>query len=115
MKLAILLLAALAFLHPQELLQTTDPMVIHTAEPRYTKKALDAKIEGSVILALVIEKDGTPSNIKVVRGLGMGLDEKAVECLRQWRFKAATDHSQPVSAKATVEVNFRLLSAPKSK
>jgi protein TonB len=45
----------------------------------------------------------------------MGLDEKAVECLKKWRFKPATNHSEPVSAKATVEMNFRLLQSSKSK
>jgi len=109
MKLAILLLIALASLDSQELPHTTVPIVIHEAEPQYTKEALAAKIGGTVTLSTVIETDGVPSKIKVVRSLGMGLDEKAVECLKQWRFKAATDHSKPVfPAKATIEINFRL-------
>jgi periplasmic protein TonB len=115
MKVAILLLITLAYLAPQELLHTTEPIVIHKAEPQYTKEALDAKIEGEVTLSFAIETNGVPSDIKVVRGLGMGLDEKAVECLKQWRFKAATNHSEPVPAKATVEINFRLPQGRQSK
>src|ERR1700674_752173 len=115
MKLAILLLTAIASLHPQELSHTTEPIVIHKTELQYTKEALDAKIEGDVILSSMIGADGVPSDIKLVRGLGMGLDEKAVECLKQWRFRPATDHSEPVSAKVTVEMNFRLLRSSKSK
>jgi len=57
----------------------------------YTNEALAAKIEGDVILSLMVGPDDVPSDIKVVRGLGMGLDEKAVECLQPWRFKPATN------------------------
>src|SRR3954471_15213308 len=115
MKLAILLLTAVAFLHCQELSHTTEPMVIHKTESQYTKEARDAKIEGDVILSSVIGADGVPSDIKLVRSLGMGLDEKAVECLKQWRFRPATNHNEPVSAKVTVEMNFRLPRSSNSK
>jgi protein TonB len=108
MRLAALFLIAVSFLHPQEISHTTEPRVAHRVEPEYTKEARDAKIEGVVILSLLIGADGAPSDIKVVRGLGKGLDEKAVECLQQWRFIPATNHSEPVSTKATFEMNFRL-------
>jgi TonB family protein len=110
MKLAaVLLLIALASSsRPQELSHTTEPAVVRKVEPEYTKEALDAKLEGNVVLSLVIGDDGVPVEIKVTRRLGMGLDQKAVECVRQWRFRPATSHSEPVSLKATVEVNFRL-------
>jgi protein TonB len=109
MKLAILLLTAVITLRPQEISHTTEPKPIHTVTPQYTKEALAAKIEGDVILSLMVGLDAVPSDIKVVGGLGMGLDEKAVECLQQWRFKPATNcFGEPVSAKATVVVNFRL-------
>ena len=109
MKLAILLLTAVITLRPQEISHTTEPKPIHTVRSQYTKEALAAKIEGDVILSLMVGLDGVPSDIKLVRGLGMGLDEKAVECLQQWRFRPATNYfSEPVSAKATVVVNFRL-------
>jgi periplasmic protein TonB len=56
----------------------------------------------------VVGIDGTPAEIKVVRGLGKGLDEKAVECLRQWRFAPALNHGDPRPMKVTTEVEFRL-------
>jgi len=109
MKITFLMLLAVIILRPQEISHTTEPQPIHTVRSQYTKEALAAKIEGDVILSLMVGPDGVPSDIKLVRGLGMGLDEKAVECLQQWRFKPATNYfSEPVSAKATVVINFRL-------
>jgi len=116
MKLAILLLTAVITLRPQEVSHTTEPKPIHTVRSQYTKEALAAKIEGDVILSLMVGPNGVPSDIKVVRGLGMGLDERAVECLQQWRFKPATNYfAEPVSAKVTVVVNFRLPQPSNSK
>jgi protein TonB len=115
MKLAILLLIAAVSLHPQELSHTTSPTLVHKVEPHYTKEALDAKLQGEVRLSFVVGSDGIPSDIKVVRALGMGLDEKAVECLQQWRFRPATNHGEPVDQKATLEVEFRLPSSSNSK
>ena len=113
MKFAILLLIAVVSLRSQEISHTTEPRLIHKAEPQYTKEARAAKIQGEVFLSLTIGVDGVPSDIKADRGLGMGLDEKAVECLQQWRFKPATGYfSEPVSAKVTIRINFRLLPPP---
>jgi protein TonB len=108
MKLAILLLIAAVSLRSQEISHTTEAAIIHKVEPQYSKEALDAKLQGEVRLSLVIGADGIPSDIKVVRGLGMGLDEKAVEALQQWRFKPATRHGEPVDQKMTLIMNFRL-------
>jgi protein TonB len=115
MKLAILLLIAVISLRSQEIPHTTEPTVIHRAEPQYTKEALDAKLQGQVRLLLTIGVDGIPADIKVVRGLGRGLDEKAVECLQQWRFKPATRHGEPVDQKVTFEMNFHLPLSSSSK
>jgi protein TonB len=110
MKFAILLLIAVVSLRSQEIRHTSEPRLIHKAEPQYTKEARAAKIQGEVFLSSMIGVDGVPSDIKVDRGLGMGLDEKAVECLQQWRFKPAIDYfGEPVSAKAKVVIHFRLL------
>jgi periplasmic protein TonB len=109
MKLAILLVIAAVCLRSQETRHTSEPRLIHKTEPQYTKEARAAKLQGEVHLSLMIGADGVPSDIKVDRGLGMGLDEKAVECLRQWRFKPAIDYfGEPVSAKARVDISFRL-------
>jgi len=107
-KFAILLLIAVVSLRSQEILHTTQPIVIHKVEPQYTKEGLEAKVQGTVDLLTVIGVDGVAGDITVNRGLGMGLDEKAIECLRQWRFRPATDHGEPVSAKAKVVIHFRL-------
>src|SRR5579863_1271000 len=111
MKLALLLLVgAVATLQPQTFPSTnmTHPAVTHRVEPEYTEEATAAKREGVVILAAVVGIDGLPAEITVVRGLGKGLDEKAVECLQKWRFKPAMHFGEPVAMKVTVEMNFRL-------
>jgi protein TonB len=115
MKLAIVLLIVVVSLRSQEISHNTPPILTHKVEPQYTKEALDAKLEGVVRLSATIGADGIPSDIKVVRGLGMRLDEKAVEALQQWRFKPATRHTEPVDQKVTVEVNFRLPPSSNSK
>jgi TonB family protein len=109
MRLSVLvLIAAACFLPAQEILHTTPPKVIHRVDLEYTDEALDAKLQGSAVLSTVVGTDGAPGEIKVVRGLGNGLDEKAVECLRQWRFAPALNHAERVPAKVTVEMSFRL-------
>jgi periplasmic protein TonB len=110
MKLAaLLLIAGAGLVHPQEILHSTTPRLIHKVEPEYTKEALDAKLEGVVGLSTVIDVDGVPTEIKVIHGIGMGLDEKAIKCLAQWRFSPATQHSEPVPIKVTIQMNFRIL------
>lgn len=105
--LPLLILAAGA-LHSQEISKMTAPAVIQRADPEYTAEATEAKIEGAVVLSMVIDTAGVPTEIHLVRGLGLGLDEKAVECLQRWRFRPATRFGQAIPMKATVEINFRL-------
>src|SRR4051812_40569582 len=62
---------------------TAPPQVLEKFDPEYTQEALDAKYEGTVALALVITTDGKASEISVVRPIGMGLNEKAVECVQK--------------------------------
>ena len=107
-RLALLLVTAAGILHAQEISHSTPPSVIHRSDPEYTKDALAAKLQGLVILSALIGIDGIPSEIKVIQGLGMGFDEKAVECLKRWRFKPATLYDEPVPRKVVVEMNFRL-------
>jgi protein TonB len=108
MKCIVLLLLAAVTLFPQEISHDTGVRVIHRADPEYTPEALEAKLTGTVVLSVVVDAEGNPTEVKVTRGLGNGLDEKAVECLQKWRFKPATRNGEPVPVKATVEVNFRL-------
>ena len=91
----------------------TSPRLIRKVEPRYTEKALDAKLEGSVMLSMEVWEDGKAHNIRVLRGIGMGLDEKAVEAVEQWVFKPGTKNGQPVRVLAQVQVTFRLVVNPR--
>lgn len=108
MKLALLLLVSASAMLPQAVPANSVPRILRLAEPEYTNEALAVKIEGTVTLEAVVGTDGSLSNIKVAKFLGKGLDEKAVECVQKWRFKAATRNGEPIAMKATIEVNFRL-------
>jgi periplasmic protein TonB len=84
------------------------PRPLYAPDPDYSDAARKAKYQGSVILWLVVGADGRPHNLRVARSLGMGLDEKALDAVRQWRFQPATLHRQPVAVEINVEVSFRL-------
>ena len=84
------------------------PEVIFEKKPSYTPEAMRAKIQGTVEMTAVIDEAGKPGDIKVTRPLGMGLDEKAVDTLSQWRFKPATKDAKPVRYLVTVEMTFTL-------
>jgi TonB family protein len=85
------------------------PVVIFKPEPGYSEEASAAKLNGNVTLGVVIGVDGKAKQITVVRPLGMGLDEKAIEAVEKWRFKPGTKDGNPVPVRANIEVNFRLL------
>ena len=84
------------------------PRIINRIEPEYTDQARENKLEGTVVLLLVVGVDGKAHDIRVKRSLGMGLDERAVEAVRQWQFKPATKDGQQVPLEVGLEVNFRL-------
>ncbi len=86
------------------------PLLINKVEPAYSEQAHKANLSGTVLLSLIVDQNGTPQDIRVIRGLGMGLDEKAIEAVTKWRFRPAMKAGQPVATPAQVEVNFRLLS-----
>ncbi len=85
------------------------PVAIFKVEPEYSEEARKAKFQGTVVLSIVIDEHGQPTNFKVVRPLGLGLDEKAIEAVQKWRFLPGKKEGHPVAVLATVEVNFRLL------
>ena len=85
------------------------PVVIFKREPEYSEEARKAKYQGSVTLYLEVDETGKPKNIRVLRSLGLGLDEKAIEAVTQWRFKPGTTNGVPVTMATTVKVDFRLL------
>lgn len=84
------------------------PVVIHKAEPAYTDEARNAKLQGTVVLRMVIRPDGKPHNIRVERSLGSGLDEQAIAAVQQWEFQPATKDGQPVAVLINVEIEFRI-------
>lgn len=84
------------------------PKVIYKVDPEFSEEARKNKWQGIVILKVIIGKDGKPEDIKVQRSLGMGLDEKAVAAVKQWRFDPGTKDGQPVPVEVSMEVSFRL-------
>jgi protein TonB len=84
------------------------PRAIYSPEPDYSDEARAAKYQGMVTLALVVRPDGRPASLRVVRSLGMGLDEKALEAVRVWRFEPGRKDGRPVPVQIEVEVDFRL-------
>jgi protein TonB len=87
----------------------TAPIAILKPEPEYSEEARKAKWSGSVMISLVVDVNGMPQSVQVVKPLGLGLDQKAIEAIMKWRFKPGTKDGKPVPVQATVEVNFRLL------
>jgi periplasmic protein TonB len=85
------------------------PSLIFKVEPEYSEEARKAKYQGVVILYVEIDPSGKASNIKVTRSLGLGLDEKAIEAVKKWKFKPGMKNGQAVTVAASIEVNFRLL------
>lgn len=84
------------------------PRAVFSPDPEYSEEARKAKYQGTVVLWVVVGPDGKPHDIRVQRTLGMGLDEKAIEAVRQWKFEPAKKDGQPVAVQINVEVNFRL-------
>ncbi|MGH9620670.1 MAG: energy transducer TonB [Bryobacteraceae bacterium] len=87
----------------------SEPVLLVKVEPEYSEEARKAKYSGTVMLSIIVDKNGLPRDIKVVRPLGLGLDQKAIEAVSKWRFKPAMKDGHPVAVQANVEVNFRLL------
>jgi TonB family protein len=85
------------------------PVVIVKVDPEYSEEARKAKYSGEVVLAIVVDTEGHAKDIHVVKSLGMGLDEKAMEAVEKWRFKPGMKGGQAVAVRATIAVNFRLL------
>jgi TonB family protein len=84
------------------------PVLIHKTVPEYTGEARAAHYQGTVLLRVEVGPDGDAHDIKVIRSLGLGLDEKAIEAVSQWKFKPGMKDGEPVNVAVTVEVTFRL-------
>jgi periplasmic protein TonB len=86
----------------------TAPRVIYAPDPEFSEEARKTKFQGMVVLWVIVGPDGRTHDIRVYRSLGMGLDEKAIEAIRQWIFEPGRKDGIPVAVQVNVEVNFRL-------
>ena len=84
------------------------PTLVREVRPIYTDDARRQRIQGDVILEIVVRSDGSVGSIKVRRSLGGGLDQRAIEAVRQWRFNPARRHGTPVDVAVEVAVEFKL-------
>jgi periplasmic protein TonB len=84
------------------------PIPIYTPEPEFSEEARKAKFAGDVIVSLYVDQQGRPVNVRVIRGAGMGLDEKAIEAVKQYKFKPAMENGKPVMVDLNVVVNFQI-------
>lgn len=84
------------------------PVVINTVDAEFSEEARAAKYSGICYVSLIVDAHGMPQNVQVIRALGMGLDEKAMEAVHQYRFKPGMKNGVPVPVEIMVEVNFRL-------
>src|SRR6195256_5037250 len=84
------------------------PRVIYQPEPEFSEEARKAKYQGTCTLMLVVDAAGRPTQIRVANSLGMGLDEKAIEAAKKWRFEPAMKNGHPVAVEIALEVDFHL-------
>jgi len=84
------------------------PIATYTPSAEYSEQARAAKFNGVVIVSVLVNEDGVPIDPQIKRAVGMGLDEKAIESVLQYRFRPATKNGAPVEARIMIEVNFKL-------
>ncbi len=86
----------------------SQPLVLTTVNPQFSEEARRKKVDGDVMVHLVVDENGLPQEVRVVRGIGYGLDEKAVEAVRQYRFRPAMRAGVPVRVEMNISVNFQI-------
>lgn len=86
----------------------TPPRAISTAEPEYTDEARKNRIQGVVTVSILVTEEGNPIDPQIIHSLDPGLDEKAIECALQYRFRPAMHEGTPIATRITIEMNFRL-------
>ena len=86
----------------------TAPLLITKVQPQYSEEARQTRVEGTVVLSVVVGADGVAHELTVLRSLRPDLDQKAIEAVSQWKFRPGQKDGQPVNVKATIEVNFRI-------
>lgn len=86
----------------------SNPILVYSPDPEFSDEARRAKYQGVCVVGLIVDAQGNPQRVHIVRPLGMGLDEKAMEAVRQYKFKPAIFHGHPVAVEVDIEVNFRI-------
>jgi protein TonB len=86
----------------------TAPSILREVKPDYTEEGRRRHIEGDVVLEIVVRSDGSVGNVKLLQGLGSGLDQRAIEAVRQWRFSPAKRYGTPVDVMVEVAMEFKL-------
>jgi TonB family protein len=86
----------------------TPPVLVSQVNPEYTPEAKAAKVHGAVAVNLWVDEHGKVQHVRVVRGPSSGLDEKAIDAVRQYKFKPAIEDGKPVMVALNVEVNFQI-------
>ena len=84
------------------------PRVVVQVDPEFSEEARKAKFSGDVTVRLVVDENGNPTHVSVVQDVGMGLGEKAVEAVRQYKFKPAMKDGKPVKVEVYVVVKFKI-------
>jgi TonB family protein len=84
------------------------PVVMREVRPTYTEEGRRRAIEGDVVLEVVVLRDGRVGSVRTLRSLNAGLDQKAIEAVRQWRFSPARRQGTPVDVVVEVSVEFKL-------
>jgi len=81
---------------------------LRSPEPEFSEEARKAKVAGNVLVYLQVDTNGNPRNVRVLKGIGLGLDEKAMDAVRHYKFKPAMENGKPVIVEMNVEVNFQI-------
>ena len=84
------------------------PVLVYAQDPEFSKEARRDKISGNVVVQLIVDKDGKPRKVHVLRSLRPDLDQKAVEAVQRYKFKPAMNNGVPVAVHLNVSVNFQI-------
>jgi TonB family protein len=90
--------------------KVSPPVPLYEPEPEFTNDARRAKYQGVALVSMIVDAHGIPQNVRIVKPLGYGLSEKAIEAVMKYRFKPAMKDGKPVPVKVNIEVHFRLYS-----
>ena len=88
------------------------PVMLHAPTPEYSEEARERRVNGTVLVYLEVDTNGNPMHVRVLRGVGWGLDEEAIQAVRKYRFKPATRNGVPVAVAMNVVVNFAIKDHP---